>query len=56
MRGKATQQFPSILLSDTSMQEGVEMSIFVLDWEMARLAPRALDHGEMVGEIYLLWL
>jgi hypothetical protein len=46
----------SILLPNTLIKEGLETPIFVVDWEMAQLGVHALDHGEMIGELYALWL
>jgi hypothetical protein len=48
--------FCSILLPNTPIQEGVEVPIFVIDWEQAQLGVPALDHGEMIGEFYAFWL
>jgi hypothetical protein len=48
--------FCSILLPNSPIQRGVEISIFVIDWEQAQLGVPALDHGEMIGEFYAFWL
>jgi hypothetical protein len=48
--------FCSILLPNTPIQEGVEVPIFVIDWEQGQLGVPALDHGEMIGEFYAFWL
>ncbi|KAJ6031053.1 kinase-like domain-containing protein [Penicillium herquei] len=45
----------NILLKEGSLQARNEVDIFVVDWEMAQLGPPAIDHGEMVGEMYALW-
>ena len=32
------------------------MPILVIDWEQAQLGMPALDHGEMIAELYSFWL
>jgi hypothetical protein len=46
----------SILIPNAPIQEGIEIPIFVIDWEQAQLGVPALDHGEMIGELYSFWL
>lgn len=46
----------SVLLEDAPLEGEKETAIFVVDWEMAHLGVPALDHGEMIGEMYALWL
>ena len=51
-----TKHLYSILIHNAPIQEGVEIPIFVIDWEQAQLGVPALDHGEMIGELYAFWL
>lgn len=46
----------SLLLEDAPFEGDEETAIFVADWEMAHLGVPAFDHGEMIGELYALWL
>lgn len=46
----------SVLLPNRPIQEGAEIPVFVIDWENAQLGVPSLDHGEMIGELYALWL
>ncbi|KAJ5624873.1 hypothetical protein N7510_001182 [Penicillium lagena] len=46
----------NVLLEDVPLDGEKETAIFVVDWEMAQLGVPALDHGEMIGEMYALWL
>jgi len=38
------------------MQQGSEISLFVVDWEMSHLSHPSVDFGEMIAEMYALWL
>jgi hypothetical protein len=51
-----TKHLYSILIHNAPIQEGVEILIFVIDWEQAQLGVPTLDHGEMIGELYAFWL
>lgn len=44
------------ILPDQPIREGVAIPVFVGDWEMAQLGAHGLDHGQMLGEMYALWL
>ncbi|KAH7110681.1 kinase-like domain-containing protein [Dactylonectria macrodidyma] len=46
----------NILLPDKPLEADGEIPLFVADWENAQLGVESLDHGEMIGELYALWL
>ncbi|KAI8285657.1 hypothetical protein K4K56_009184 [Colletotrichum sp. SAR 10_98] len=46
----------NILIRDESPRDGKETSLFVVDWENAQIGVPAMDHGEMIGELYSTWL
>lgn len=46
----------SILLPDQSLESDHHKSIFVVDWEMCQLGVRPLDLGQMIAELYELFL
>jgi hypothetical protein len=46
----------SIVLSNKPIKEGSEISVFVVDWELAQLGVKGMDLGQMLAEMYLLWL
>ncbi|KAJ5579852.1 uncharacterized protein N7459_005837 [Penicillium hispanicum] len=64
LEGKSTSLVPihgdfwtgNILLPNTPVQGVNELSVLVIDWEMAHLGVPAMDHGEIIGELYALWL
>jgi hypothetical protein len=46
----------SILLPGKVMDGEDEYTAFVIDWECVHLAPAHFDLGQLVGELYTLWL
>ncbi|KAL7626920.1 hypothetical protein AAE478_003694 [Parahypoxylon ruwenzoriense] len=46
----------NILLPNTPIQEGVDVPMFVIDWEMAQLGVHSVDLGQMIAELYELKL
>ncbi|KAI1772432.1 kinase-like domain-containing protein [Hypoxylon cercidicola] len=46
----------NILLPDAPIQEGVDVPMFVIDWEMAQLGKYWFDLGQMIAELYELKL
>ncbi|KAI1448303.1 kinase-like domain-containing protein [Annulohypoxylon stygium] len=46
----------NILLPKTPIEEGVDVPMFVIDWEMAQLGKLNLDLGQMIAELYELKL
>ncbi|KAJ4244771.1 hypothetical protein NW762_014348 [Fusarium torreyae] len=46
----------NILQEDTPLEPGAAKTMYVVDWENAQLGVPSLDHGEMLGEMYVLWL
>lgn len=51
-----THKCGSILLSNAPLDFQTNISLFVVDWENGQLGVENLDHGEMIGELYALWL
>ncbi|KAJ0335748.1 hypothetical protein COL922a_008820 [Colletotrichum nupharicola] len=46
----------NILIRDESPRDGKETGLFVVDWENAQIGVPAMDHCEMIGELYSTWL
>lgn len=46
----------SILLPDQDPESKHRASMFVIDWEMCQLGVRPLDLGQMIAELYELFL
>lgn len=44
------------MLPNEPIKEGSEVPLFVLDWELAQLGVRQMDLGQMLAEMYQLWL
>ena len=48
--------FSSVVLPDAAIKEGTKIPVFVVDWEMTQLGLPSVDFGEMITEMYALWL
>ncbi|KAI1129565.1 kinase-like domain-containing protein [Nemania abortiva] len=46
----------NVLLPDRPIQEGDDITMFVIDWEMSQIGLPNLDFGQMVAELYELKL
>ena len=48
----------SILIADVSLQQlsSAETPVIITEWEQAQLGSPALDHGEMLGELFAFHL
>ncbi|CAJ2506030.1 Uu.00g001600.m01.CDS01 [Anthostomella pinea] len=46
----------NILLPDSPIKEGVDIPMFVIDWEMSQIGVPGLDVGQMIAELYELKL
>ncbi|OTB08428.1 hypothetical protein M426DRAFT_52103 [Hypoxylon sp. CI-4A] len=46
----------NILLPNAPIQEGVDVPIFVIDWELSQVGINNLDLGQMIAELYMLKL
>lgn len=44
----------SILITNEDIEDSKNCTLFVTDWEMAHLGVQAMDHGQMLAEMYLL--
>ncbi|KAF4441560.1 hypothetical protein FALBO_17319, partial [Fusarium albosuccineum] len=46
----------NIVLPNAPIQEGTEVPLFVIDWECTQLSLPSVDFGQMIAEMYALWL
>lgn len=53
---KSLANFCSVLLPNKPIQDGTQTPVRIIDWEMAQLAPRPLDLGQMIAELWQLKL
>lgn len=44
------------MLPNAPVEKGSDIPVFVVDWEMAQLGVPSLDLGQMIAELYELWL
>ena len=47
---------PSVLLCGRPLPPGAKLDIFIVDWELCTLGVRPLDLGQMIAEMYELYL
>ncbi|CZR48705.1 uncharacterized protein FPRO_03974 [Fusarium proliferatum ET1] len=46
----------NVVLPNVAIEEGKEIPVFVVDWEMTQLGLTIVDSGQMIAEMYALWL
>jgi hypothetical protein len=46
----------SVLIPDAPPQDNTDVPILVIDWEMVHLGVPSIDFGQMVAELYTVWL
>ncbi|EWY99917.1 hypothetical protein FOYG_03844 [Fusarium oxysporum NRRL 32931] len=46
----------NIVLPNAAIKEGTEIPLFVVNWELTRLGLPSVDFGQMIAEMYALWL
>ena len=46
----------SILIPNVDIQEGTKIPVFVIDWETSQLGVSSIDTGQMIADLYRLWL
>ncbi|EWZ45930.1 kinase-like domain-containing protein [Fusarium oxysporum Fo47] len=46
----------NVVLPNAAINEGTKILVFVVDWEMTQLGLPSVDFGEMIAEMYALWL
>ncbi|KAF4455790.1 hypothetical protein F53441_1989 [Fusarium austroafricanum] len=45
----------NVLLGNAPLGSGTTRTLYVIDWENAQVGVPSLDHGGMLGEMYILW-
>ncbi|KAM6529463.1 hypothetical protein FALCPG4_007599 [Fusarium falciforme] len=46
----------NIILPNAPIQQGTEVPMLVIDWECTQLGLPSIDFGQMIAEMYALWL
>lgn len=46
----------NVLMPDAPIRKGMAVPVLIIDWEMAHLGVPNLDLGEMIAEMYTIWL
>ncbi|KAH7378106.1 kinase-like domain-containing protein [Cadophora sp. MPI-SDFR-AT-0126] len=46
----------NILIPDSDIQEDSKIPVFVIDWETSQLGISNIDTGQMIADLYRLWL
>ncbi|PVH75762.1 hypothetical protein DL98DRAFT_551515 [Cadophora sp. DSE1049] len=46
----------NILIPNLELQEGAKVPVFVIDWETSQLGISNIDTGQMIADLYRLWL
>ncbi|KAI1036556.1 hypothetical protein LB503_003382 [Fusarium chuoi] len=46
----------NVVLPNAATKEGTKTPVFIVDWEMTQLGLPSVDFGQMIAEMYALWL
>ena len=46
----------SVILPNVPITSGIDVPMFVVDWECTQLGLPSVDFGQMIAEMYALWL
>ncbi|KAF5581262.1 phosphotransferase enzyme family [Fusarium pseudocircinatum] len=46
----------NVVLPNAAIKKGTKIPVFVVDWEMTQLGLPSVDFGQMIAEMYALWL
>ncbi|KAG5806447.1 hypothetical protein H9Q74_008572 [Fusarium xylarioides] len=46
----------NVVLPNAALKEGTNIPVFIVDWEMTQLGLPSVDFGQMIAEMYALWL